>query len=73
LLSKKGLAELQLARYDAAIGTLSAALSLAPSDEQARLCRAIASLGANKLDAATADYQQLLQSPKSSKNALFEL
>jgi tetratricopeptide (TPR) repeat protein len=72
-LSQKGLAELQLSRYDSAIATFTAALSLAPTDENARLSRAIARLGANQLDAARDDYQQLLKSRTCSANALFGL
>jgi tetratricopeptide (TPR) repeat protein len=72
-LSQKGLAELQLSRYDLAIATLTSALSLAPTDENARLSRAIARLGADQLDAARDDYQQLLTSRTCSANALFGL
>src|SRR5262249_31102423 len=70
-LSQKGLAELQLARYDAAISTLTTALSLAPTDDNVRLSRAVARLGADQLDAAREDYQQLLSSKTCSANALF--
>ena len=72
-LAQKGLAELQLGRFDSAIATLTTALSLAPTDENARLSRAIARLGANQLDAARDDYQQLLKSKTCSANALFGL
>jgi tetratricopeptide (TPR) repeat protein len=72
-LAKKGLAELQLGRLDAAIATLTTALSLAPTDENARLSRAVARLGADQLDAARDDYQQLLNSKTCSANALFGL
>jgi tetratricopeptide (TPR) repeat protein len=72
-LEQKGLAELQLGRYDAAIATLTAALSLAPTDDNARLSRAVARLGADQLDAARDDYQQLLNSKTCSVNALFGL
>jgi tetratricopeptide (TPR) repeat protein len=72
-LAQKGLAELQLARYDAAISTLTTALSLAPTDDNARLSRAVARLGADHLDAAREDYQQLLSSKTCSANALFGL
>jgi Flp pilus assembly protein TadD len=72
-LSKKGLAELQLTRYDLAISTLTTALSIAPTDENARLSRAVARLAAGQLDAARDDYQQLLNSKTSSANALFGL
>jgi tetratricopeptide (TPR) repeat protein len=72
-LSQKGLAELQLARYNSAIATLTTALSLAPADENARLSRAVARLGADQLEAARDDYQQLLNSKTCSANALFGL
>jgi tetratricopeptide (TPR) repeat protein len=72
-LAQKGLAELQLGRYDSAIATLTTALSLAPTDENARLSRAVARLGADQLDAAREDYRQLLNSKTSSANALFGL
>ena len=44
-----------LAQYEAAITTLTAALSLAPSNRVVRLNRAIANLRAGKLEAAQAD------------------
>jgi tetratricopeptide (TPR) repeat protein len=72
-LSQKGLAELQLARYDSAIATLTTALSLAPNDDNVRLSRAVARLGADQLDAARADYQPLLNSKTCAANALFGL
>jgi len=72
-LSQKGLAELQLAHYDSAIATLTTALSLAPTDDNARLSRAVARLGADQLDTARDDYQKLLNSKTCSANALFGL
>jgi tetratricopeptide (TPR) repeat protein len=72
-LSKKGLAELQLGHYDAAIATFTIVLSLMPTDENARLSRAIARLGADQLDAAREDYQALLTSSTNSANALYGL
>jgi tetratricopeptide (TPR) repeat protein len=72
-LSRKGIAELHLSQFDAAISTLTAALSLAPADNNARLCRAVARLGADQLDAAREDYQRLLDSAPDSANALFGL
>jgi tetratricopeptide (TPR) repeat protein len=72
-LSQKGVAELQLGRYEAAIATLTTALSVAPTDENARLARAIARLGADQLDPARDDYQQLVNSKGCSANALFGL
>jgi tetratricopeptide (TPR) repeat protein len=73
LLAKKGLAELQLARYDDAIATLTRAIAVAPSDDDVRLNRAIACLGADRLDAARADYLELLTRPDVAQNALFGL
>jgi tetratricopeptide (TPR) repeat protein len=72
-LAQKGLAEMQLGRFDSAIATLTTALSLAPTDDNARLSRAVARLGADQLDAARDDYQQLLNSKTGSANALFGL
>jgi tetratricopeptide (TPR) repeat protein len=72
-LAQKGVAELQLCRYDAAIATLTMALAFAPTDDNARLSRAIARLGAEQLDAARDDYQLLLNSKTCSANALFGL
>jgi len=73
LLARKGLAELQLSRFDAAIGTLTTALTLAPRNENARLGRAVAHLGADQLDAAGADYHELLETSTNPRNALFGL
>ena len=73
LLSRKGVAQLQLSRFEAAIGTLTSALTLAPKSENTRLCRAVAYLGADQLDAAGADYQELLASAANPRNALFGL
>jgi tetratricopeptide (TPR) repeat protein len=72
-LSQKGLAEMQLGRYDSAIATLTTALSVAPTDDNARLSRAVARLGADQLDAARDDYCQLLNSKTCSANALYGL
>ncbi len=72
-LSRKGVAELQLERYQAAIATLTAVLSLAPTDENARLSRAIARLAAGQLDPAREDYEALLNSSTNSANALYGL
>lgn len=72
-LSKKGLAELQLGHYTAAIATLTTVLSLSPTGENARLSRAIARLGADQLDAARDDYHALLNSSTNSANALYGL
>jgi len=73
LLARKGMLQLQLSRYDEAIGSLTAALYLKPQDDDARLCRAIAFLGVDRLEAARTDYQELLKSETHSSNALFGL
>jgi tetratricopeptide (TPR) repeat protein len=72
-LVKKGLAELQLEKYDAAIATLTRALALTPSDNEARAVRALACLGADQLEAARSDYQELLKTPGTAPNASFGL
>jgi len=66
LLARKGLAQLQLSHFDDAIRSLTTALSLTPHDDNARLYRAIACLGASQLEAARADYQELLKNHRSS-------
>src|SRR5205814_1536744 len=63
----------ELARYEAAIATLSAAVARGRLDENARLDLAIARLGAGQLEAARADYQELLKTTGQSRNALFGL
>ena len=73
LLARKGLAELRLARHEAAVATLTRALTLAPNDNNARLLRAVACLGLGQLEAARADYQELLRKPDMSQRALFGL
>ncbi|SPE55121.1 hypothetical protein SBV1_2060015 [Verrucomicrobia bacterium] len=73
LLEAKGWTEIKLARYDAADQTLSRALALAPSDERARLYRAVAFLGAGRFEAAREDYQVLLKGTSASRNALVGL
>ncbi len=73
LLMNKGFVQLRLLRYDAAIATLTKVLSLAPSDGEARLRRAVAFLEAGQLDAARDDYEQLLKTTNQSQNALFGL
>jgi tetratricopeptide (TPR) repeat protein len=73
LLAKKGWAELQLARYGAAAATLTTVLSLAQSNEEARLHRAMARLGNGQLEAAREDYEQLLKGTAYVPNALYGL
>jgi tetratricopeptide (TPR) repeat protein len=73
LLARKGLVELRLARHQPAITTLTKALTLAPTDNNTRLLRAVAYLGAGQLEASKTDYLELLRNPDTSKNALFGL
>ncbi len=73
LLTMKGLAELRLARYGNAIATLTTALSLDPSEPDARLLRAVGFLRMGQLDAARSDYQELLKRAQNSQMALFGL
>src|SRR5882672_11009273 len=71
--ARKGLAQMELGRFDAAIGSLTAALSIAPWNENTRLLRAVACLGAEKLEAACEDYQELLRTALTPRDALFGL
>jgi tetratricopeptide (TPR) repeat protein len=65
-LSNKGWTEIMTERYDAAIGTLTKAVALAPTNDMVWINRATAYLRAGQLDAAHADYEQLLErSPNS--------
>ena len=73
LLGRKGLVQLKLSRYDAAISTLSRALSLVPSDQEARLYRAAAYFAAGRLEEAGGDYEELLKTAHNPHNALFGL
>ena len=73
LLRRKGLAQIQLQEYAAAISTLSRALSLDPADNEARLNRARAYFESGQLEAAWADYQALLSTANEARNALFGL
>jgi len=73
LLVRKGIAELQLSRFEAAVESLTRAVNLEPADSQARLQRATAYLGAGQLDAARTDYTELLKEPRETQNALFGL
>jgi len=73
LLARKGKAQIQLTNYQAAIATLTSVLSLTPKNDDARLCRAVAYLGADQLEDARTDYLQLAQNPTSRRNALFGL
>ena len=71
--ANKGLAQIQLSQYEQAISTLTSALTLAPSNQVARLDRAIACLRAGQLDPAWADYQELLKVSPNSPKVLFGL
>jgi tetratricopeptide (TPR) repeat protein len=72
-LDKKGLAQMQLSRFDAAVTTLTTAVSLAPIDERVRLHRAMAYLGSSQFDTARGDYQELLKTSESRQLALYGL
>jgi tetratricopeptide (TPR) repeat protein len=73
LLARKGLSQLELSEFESAVITLTAALNIVPKNEYARLYRAVAYLGLGRLEDARADYQELLASSSSSRNALFGL
>jgi tetratricopeptide (TPR) repeat protein len=73
LLAQKGWCELHSAKFDSAVATLSRVLSLEPSNAEARLHRAIALFSAGKLDAARADYQELLKREAYAQSARFGL
>ncbi len=73
LLTRRGVAELRLSKFETAIATLTKALSLAPQDGDARLSRAIAYLAADQLDAARSDYEVVLAKSENSADAMFGL
>src|SRR5262249_20118509 len=64
-------AQLEGSEFNVAIATLNKVLALTPSDEDARLCRAMAFLGADRFDEALGDYQWLLTKKPNLPNALF--
>jgi tetratricopeptide (TPR) repeat protein len=70
---KLGHAQLRQGQNEAAIKTLTQALTLAPANEAARLFRAIAALRAGQPDAAKRDYNELLRRPAQAQNARFGL
>jgi tetratricopeptide (TPR) repeat protein len=72
-LVKKGQAELRLDNYEAAMQTLTRAVTLAPANGNARLFRAIAALKAGRMEEARSDYRELLKQPDHSQSALFGL
>jgi tetratricopeptide (TPR) repeat protein len=73
LLERKGMAELQLGRYESAIATFGRALAAEPTNDDLRLQRAVARMGAGQLNEAGEDYQALLQTTRNSPNALYGL
>ena len=73
LMTRKGLAELRLARYEIAAATFSKALALSPTDTNLRLLRAVAYLRGGQLEASKADYGELLKNEASAQSALFGL
>jgi len=73
LLVRKGRCELRLARFEAAVTSLTRVLARDRSDAEARLYRATAFLGAGQLEAARDDYQELLKKGPYAQNARFEL
>ena len=73
VLGRKGFAELQVGRYDAAIATLGRALMLAPAEAGPRLHRATALFRADELEAAREDYELLLKMPGFVQSAKFGL
>jgi tetratricopeptide (TPR) repeat protein len=73
LIARKGLAELRLARYEAAAATFSKALTLSPDNTHLRLLRAVAYLRGGQLEASKADYRELLKNERSLQSALFGL
>jgi tetratricopeptide (TPR) repeat protein len=70
---RKGIAQMELWQYRAAIVTLTLALSLDPSNPEARIRRASCCLRAGQLDAARADYQELLDRFPNKFQVLFGL
>jgi tetratricopeptide (TPR) repeat protein len=72
-LVKKGHAELRAGKPEAALQTLTTALTLAPGHANARLFRAVAALRLGKLADARHDYTELLQHPTQAQRALFGL
>jgi hypothetical protein len=73
ILARKGLVQMELGRFEAAIDSLTKALAITPQNENMRLLRAVSCLGAEKLDAAREDYQELLRTAANPRDALFGL
>jgi tetratricopeptide (TPR) repeat protein len=72
-LTRQGVAEVRLSRFDAAINTLTKALTLSPADKEARQARAVAWLGAGQFESARRDYTDLLKQPGGAPAGLFGL
>ena len=73
LLASKSIAEMQLSQFAAAIETLTTLLGLDPTNQVARLNRAISSLRAGRFAEARADYEHLEQLTPESPKVLFGL
>lgn len=72
-LVKLGNAELRAEKFEAAITTLTRALTLSSANDAARLFRAVAALRAGRLDEARQDYETLLRTPGFAQSARFGL
>lgn len=72
-LVKLGHAELRAEKFEAAITTLTRALTLASANDSARLFRAVAELRAGRWDDARRDYEVLLRTPAFAQSARFGL
>jgi tetratricopeptide (TPR) repeat protein len=72
-LVKKGQAELRNKQPEAAIKTLTAALTLAADQSDAQLFRGIAALQTGQLEQARRDFQELVHHPEHASDALFGL
>jgi len=72
-LVKKGSAEVRAKQNEAAIATLTSALSVAPTNALARHFRGIAALRMGQLDLAQRDFETLLAQPNHKQDALFGL
>ena len=66
-------AQLENSDFQAAIATLNKVISLNPTDDDARLSRAIAFLGAERFEEARLDYEWLLRKKPGLPTALFGL
>ena len=73
VLVKLGRAQLELSKFQDAIATFDKVLTLTSTDDDARLCRAIALMGADRIEEARRDYESLLKKKPDLPNALFGL